>query len=295
MDPGAVVAGFVTGLREGVEAALIVSIILAYLAKTGNRQHFAKIWIGTLSAIALSLILGVVIFFTVGELEAPYEQLFEAGAMLLAASVLTWMLFWMRRQARSVRGELQAAVDRVLSTGSGWGLALLAFMAIIREGIETALFITGQVFAASTEEAGELSIIVGAVLGLLTAAVLGWLIYVGARRINYGTFFRVTGIVLVFIAAGLVANAMHELIEIGVITFGTQPLFDLTGILPDEGGLGQILHALFGYRSAPELITVVAYLAYLIPVLIFYLRPVPAAKPSDTPAAVPGSDRISAG
>ena len=295
MDLGSVVAGFVTGLREGVEAALIVSIILAYLAKTGNRQHFTKIWIGTFSAIALSLILGVVIFFTVGELESPYEQLFEAGAMLLAASVLTWMLFWMRRQARSVRGELQAAVDRVLSSGSGWGLALLAFMAVVREGVETALFITGQVFAASTEEAGELSIVVGAVLGLLAAAVLGWLIYVGARRINYGTFFRVTGIVLVFIAAGLVANAMHELIEIGVITFATQPLFDLTGILPQDSGLGQILHALFGYRSTPELITAVAYLAYLIPVLIFYLRPVPVAKPSETPAAVPGSDRISAG
>ena len=295
MDLGSVVAGFVTGLREGVEAALIVSIILAYLAKTGNRQHFAKIWVGTIGAIALSLIVGVVIFFTVGELDEPYEQLFEAGAMILAAAVLTWMLFWMRRQARSVKGELQAAVDRVLSSGSGWGLALLAFMAVIREGIETALFITGQVFAASTEASGELSIVVGAVLGLITAAALGWLIYVGARRINYGTFFRVTGTVLVFIAAGLVSHAVHELVEIGVITIGTQPVFDLTGVLPDDSGVGQILRALFGYSSAPELITVVAYLAYLIPVLIFYLRPVPVAKPSETPSALPGSDRISAG
>jgi high-affinity iron transporter len=295
VDLGSVVAGYVTGLREGVEAALIVSIILAYLAKTGNRQHFAKIWIGTIGAIALSLVLGVVIFFTVGELEEPYEQLFEAGAMILAASVLTWMLFWMRRQARNVRGELQAAVDRVLSSGSGWGLALLAFMAVIREGVETALFITGQVFAASAEETGELSIVVGAVLGLITAAVLGWLIYVGARRINYGTFFRLTGIVLVFIAAGLVSHAVHELVEIGVIAIGTQPLFDLTGVLPEDSGIGQILRALFGYSSAPELITVVAYLAYLIPVLIFYLRPVPVAKPSETPTALPGSDRISAG
>ena len=295
MDLGSVVAGYVTGLREGVEAALIVSIILAYLAKTDNRQHFPKIWAGTIGAIVLSLVLGAVIFFTVGELQEPYEQLFEAGAMVLAAAVLTWMLFWMRRQARNVRGELQAAVDRVLSSGSGWGLALLAFMAVIREGIETALFLTGQVFAASTQEGGELSIVGGAVLGLLTAVVLGWVIYMGARRINYGTFFRLTGIVLVFIAAGLVASAVHELVEIGVIAFGTQPLFDLTGILPDDSGLGQILHALFGYRSAPELITVVAYVAYLIPVLIFYLRPVPVAKPSETSTPLPGSDRISAG
>jgi high-affinity iron transporter len=295
VDLGSAVAGYVTGLREGVEAALIVSIILAYLAKTGNRQHFAKIWAGTLAAIVLSLVIGVVIFFTVGELQSPYEQLFEAGAMLLAAAVLTWMLFWMRRQARNVRGELQAAVDRVLSSGSGWGLALLAFMAVIREGIETALFLTGQVFAASTEVGGELSIVVGALLGLLTAVVLGWVIYMGARRINYGTFFRLTGIVLVFIAAGLVSHAVHELVEIGVITIGTQPLFDLTGVLPEDSGLGQILRALFGYSSAPELITVIAYLAYLIPVLIFYLRPVPVAKPSETSTPLPGSDRISAG
>jgi high-affinity iron transporter len=295
VDLGSVIAGYVTGLREGVEAALIVSIILAYLAKTGNRQHFAKIWVGTIAAVTLSLLLGIVIFFTVGELEEPYEQLFEAAAMILAAGVLTWMLFWMRRQARNVKGELQAAVDRVLSEGSGWGLAVLAFMAVIREGVETALFLTGQVFAVSTEESGQLSIAVGAVLGLATAAVLGWLIYMGARRINYGTFFRVTGIVLVFIAAGLVADAVHELVEIGVITFATQPLFDVTGILPEDSGVGQILHALFGYRSAPELIAVVAYLVYLIPVLVFYLRPVPVAKPSETPTPLPGSDRISAG
>ena len=295
MDVGAVVAGFVTGLREGVEAALIVSIILAYLAQTGNKRHFSKIWIGTLSAIGASLVVGLLIYFTVGELEQPYEQLFEAGAMLLAAGVLTWMLFWMRRQARSVKGELQAAVDRVLSEGSGWGLAVLAFTAVIREGIETALFLTGQVFAASTEEGGQLSIIVGAVLGLASAVALGYLIYVGARRINYGTFFRATGIVLVFIAAGLVSHAVHELVEIGVITIGTQPVFDLTGVLPEDSGIGLFLRALFGYSSAPELITVVAYFAYLIPVLIFYLRPVPVAKPSDPKPALPESDRISAG
>ena len=155
MDFGSVVAGYVTGLREGVEAALIVSIILAYLAKTGNRQHFPKIWAGTIGAIAVSVVVGVILFLTVGGLQEPYEQLFEAAAMILAAGVLTWMLFWMRRQARSVKGELQAAVDRVLSEGSGWGLGLLAFMAVIREGIETALFLTGQVFAASTEEGGR--------------------------------------------------------------------------------------------------------------------------------------------
>src|SRR6187200_3260266 len=189
MDLGALTCGLVTGLREGVEAALIVAIICAYLAKTGNKDQFPLVFLGAGAAIGLSAVLGIILFVTVGGFEEPYEQIFEAVTLIAAASVVTWMLFWMRRQARSVKGELQAAVDRVLSSGSGWGLALLAFMAVIREGIETALFITGQVFAASTEASGELSIVVGAVLGLITAAALGWLIYVGARRINYGTFF----------------------------------------------------------------------------------------------------------
>jgi high-affinity iron transporter len=297
VDLGSLVAGLVTGLREGVEAALIVSIILAYLAKTGNRQHFAKIWAGTIGAIALSLFVGALLFVTVGELQEPYEQLFEAGAMLLAATVLTWMLFWMRRQARTVKGELQAAVDRVLSSGGGWGLALLAFTAVIREGVETALFLTGQVFAASTAEgaAGRLGIITGALLGMATAAFIGWMVYIGARRINYATFFRLTGLVLVFIAAGLVADAVHELVEINVISFAVQPLFDLRGALPDESGVGLFLHALFGYSAAPELIAAVVWLAYLVPVLVFYLRPVRAAKPSEPAAApLPGGDTIRA-
>jgi high-affinity iron transporter len=299
VDLGSVVAGLFTGLREGVEAALIVSIILAYLAKTGNRPHFRKIWIGTGVALLASVVVGAVLFVTVGGLQAPYEQLFEAGAMILAAGVLTWMLFWMRRQARSVKGHLQAAVDRVLSGGGAWGLALLAFTAVIREGVETALFLTGQVFAAPTDPAageGRLSVLLGAFLGLLIAVALGWLVYVGARRINYGTFFRLTGLVLIFIAAGLLAHAVHDLIEIGVISIATQPAFDIRAVLPDDAGIGLFLRALFGYSAAPELITLAAYLAYVVPVLLFYLRRVPVAKPVElaTPP-LPGGDTISAG
>jgi high-affinity iron transporter len=299
VDLGSVVAGLFTGLREGVEAALIVSIILAYLAKTGNRPHFRKIWIGTGLALVVSVVVGAVLFVTVGGLQKPYEQLFEAGAMILAAGVLTWMLFWMRRQARSVKGHLQAAVDRVLSGGGGWGLALLAFTAVIREGVETALFLTGQVFAAPTDLAageGRLSVLLGALLGLLIAVALGWLVYVGARRINYGTFFRLTGLVLIFIAAGLLAHAVSELVEIQVIGIATQPAFDIRTVLPDDSGIGLFLRALFGYSAAPELVTLAAYLAYIAPVLAFYLRPVPVAKPAElSTAPLPGGDTISAG
>ena len=289
MEFGSLLGGLVTGLREGVEAALIVGIILAYLAQTGNRDHFSKIWIGTASAIALSVLLGVVIFVTIGEFEEPYEQLFEAATMFLAAGVLTWMLFWMRRQARSVKGELQAAVDRHLSEGSGWGLALLAFTAIIREGIETSLFLVGYVNAAASSEPGSgWTVIVGALIGLAIAAVIGWMIYVGAQRINYGTFFRWTGLTLIFIAAGLLSRAVHELVEIGAIQFGSQTAFDLSAILPDDSPLGAFLRALFGYSATPEVITLVVYFAYLIPVLYLYLRPVPVAVPAEQRAATTG-------
>ena len=278
MDAGSFTTGLLTGLREGVEASLIVGIILAYLAKTGNRQHFGKIFLGTGVALGLSAALGVLLFVTLGRFEEPYEQLFEATALFLAAGVLTWMLFWMRRQARMVKGELQAAVDRALKAGTAWALAVLAFTAIIREGIETSLFLFGQVTAAaSSAPSGEISVIVGAFSGLLIAAALGYLIYVGARRINYGTFFRVTGLALIFIAAGLLSHGVQELIEVGVINFGTQPVFDISAILSDDNGLGEFLRALLGYSAKPEVLTVGVYLAYVIPVLWLYLRPVPVA------------------
>jgi high-affinity iron transporter len=282
VELGSLIAGLLTGLREGVEAALIVGIILAYLAQTGNRRHFSKIWLGTAVAVAASLSLGVVLFVSVGGFEEPYEQLFEASTMVLAASVLTWMLFWMRRQARMVRGQLQAAVDRVLTEGSAWGLAVLAFTAVIREGIETSLFLVGQVTAAADNapgDNGEVSVLVGALLGLAMAAAIGWMIYVGARRINYGTFFRVTGLALVFIAAGLLSHAVHELIEVGWIGAATQTAFDVSAILPDDAGVGLFLRALLGYSAAPELVTLIVYLAYLVTVLVLYLRPVPVAQP----------------
>jgi len=282
VELGSVVTGLLTGLREGVEAALIVGIILAYLSQTGNRRHFGKIWTGTAAAVAVSLVIGVVLLITVGGFEEPYEQLFEAGAMVLAAAVLTWMLFWMRRQARMVKGELQAAVDRVLTEGSAWGLAVLAFTAVIREGVETSLFLVGQVTAA---EEGGLGVLLGALIGLAIAVAIGWLIYTGARRINYGAFFKLTGIALIFIAAGLLSHAVHELVEVNWITFGTQTAFDISAVLPHDAGIGLFLRALLGYTSTPEVITLAAYLLYLVPVLWLYLRPVPTVPVGDKQSA----------
>ena len=275
MDLGALLSGLLTGLREGVEAALIVAIICAYLARTGHRQSFPKVLLGAGLAIALSAVFGIGLYLTVGSFQAPYEQLFEAVTLLLAAAVVTWMLFWMRRQAMSVRGHLQAAVDRALHDGSVAALGSLAFVAVIREGVETSLFLTGQATSAAQ---GAIWVLVGAVIGLAIAGLLGVGFYHGSRRLNLGTFFRWTGIALVFIAGGLVAKAIHELIEINVITVGTGTLFDLSAILPhaDDSGsvLGQVLHALFGYTATPEVLTFGLWLAYVVVVLALFLRPV---------------------
>jgi len=296
VDVGSFASGLLTGLREGVEAALIVSIILAYLARTGNQRYFNRIFLGTAAAVAVSVVAGVVLFLTVGGFEAPYEQIFEALTMLLAAAVVTWMLFWMRRQAGSVKGELQAALDRALTEGTVFALVILAFTAVIREGLETALFLVGQ---ATSADDGALAVLLGALVGLGIATLLGVGFYRGARVLNLRTFFRWTGIALIFIAAGLVSRAVHEFVEIGAITIGTQPLFDISAVLPHEtidgapGGIvllvGQFLRALLGYTSQPELITFAAWLSYVVIVLFLFLRPVKPPMAQPAPATGPST------
>jgi high-affinity iron transporter len=284
-EPGFVVSGLLIGLREGVEAALIVAIILAYLARTGNARYFGRIWLGVGLAVVLSLGVGVGLFLTIGGLEEPYEQIFEGLAMLLAAAVVTWMLFWMRRQAASIKGDLQAAVDRALTSGGAWALSFLAFTAVIREGVETALFLTG---AATSAEAGATGLMIGALIGLLLAVFIGYGFYRGARVINLRAFFRWTGIALIFIAAGLLSHAVHEFVEVGVINFGTGTAFDISSVLSHEEGVGQFLRAIFGYTSQPEWITLIVWAVYVVTVLFLYLRPVapPRPKPAEAlPAA----------
>lgn len=293
MDLGALSSGFLTGLREGVEAALIIAIICAYLARTGNRHAFRPVFAGAGLAIGLSVVLGVGLFVTVGAFEEPYEQLFEAATLLLAAAVVTWMLFWMRRQARSVKSELHSAVDRALDQGSVLALAVLAFVAVIREGLETSLFLVGQ---ANSADDGAIWILVGALVGLAVAAVLGVGFYQGSRRIDLASFFRWTGVALVFIAAGLLSTAVHELLEIGVIPFGSETLFDLSAVLPhspDSGTIvGPFLRALFGYSSTPEVATFAVWLTYVVVVLVLFLRP---TRGRPTPVATtPGSSAAAA-
>ena len=295
MDFGFLTTGLLTGLREGVEAALIVSIILAYLAKTGNARHFGKIWLGAGAAIVLSIVVGAILWVTLEGLEGTAAQIFEGVATLTAAAVVTWMLFWMRRTAANVKGELQAGVDRALVQGGIFGLAVLAFTAVIREGLETALFLLGQTRAAGTEASSTL---IGAFIGLAIAVAIGYGFYVGARVINLQTFFRWTGIALIFIAAGLLGYAVHEFVEAGVIPFGAETAFDISAILPHSGDIaetgpilivGQLLRALFGYSSTPEWATLIAWAAYLAVVLPLYLRPVKPSAPRQVSTEAPAA------
>ncbi len=250
-------------LREGLEASLVVGILLAYLSQVGAMRHARVVWGGVLVAIAVS----VAFLFGLGavgaEFEGATEQVFEGGTMLLATAVLTWMIFWMMRQARVIKGELQRGVDRALEGGAAWGLFLLAFFAVVREGVETALLLKAAAFAA----AGS-STLLGALLGLALAIGLGVLMYVFGVRIDMRAFFRVTAVVLLLFAAGLAAHAAHEFAEAGLLPEIVGHVWNAGGVLSDRDGLGAILRALLGYSDSPSLLEVLTYAIYLAVVVI---------------------------
>ena len=282
-------ATFVIALREGLEAALIVSILLAYLHKIGRSERTRAVWIATGIALAVSAVVGTVIFAVGAEFEGTGEQLFEGLVTLAAVSVLTWMIFWMRRQGGRIRGELQGRVDTAL-TGGGIALASLAFFAVLREGVETALFLYAAAKGTAATTGGVGGQIAGAVLGLALAVTLGALLYRGGIRLDLPSFFRVTGAVLIVVAAGLFAFALHELQEAGVLAFLTATAFDVSAALPDDTGIGAILRSLVGYNADPSWLEVVGWLGYLAIVGTTYLRPQPVPlRASATAAASPTS------
>ncbi len=265
-------ASLLITLREGLEAALIVGIILAYLAKTGNRDKSSTVWLGALAAAGVSLLAGATIFLTAGSLEGRTEELFEGTAMFTAVGVLTYMIFWMRKQAINIRAHLQAQVNMALESGSRLALGLLAFVAVGREGIETALFM----FAA-TKAASPAAATIGGLLGLAGAVVLGYLLYRGTYRLNLRTFFNVTSVLLLLFAAGLLAHGIHEFHEAGVIRTVIEHVWNINSVLDENSTLGSFLKALFGYNGNPSLVEILAWGSYLVLVGWAYFRP-PTAK-----------------
>lgn len=204
-------AGLVT-LREGFEASLIVGIVLAFLDRAGRREGFWPVWAGAAAALAVSACLAAVLFAVGAELEGRSEAAFEGATMLLAAGLLTWMIFWMRRQARTIRRDLEAQVGHALARGSALALALVAFVGVLREGVETALFLFSTVEGSDT-----LSATASASAGLVGAVVLGYLFYKGASRLDLRRFFTATSVLLLLFAGYLLAQGVHELAEAGVL------------------------------------------------------------------------------
>lgn len=273
-------ATFVIALREGIEAALIVSILLAYLNQLGRQDRAKVIWWGTGLAIVISAVVGITIFAVGAEFEGTAEQVFEGVVTLLAVGVLTWMIFWMRRQGAYIKSELEGRVDSALVTGAT-ALAAIAFFAVLREGIETALFLFAAAEGTAADSGGIGAQLIGAVLGLGLAVALGVLLYRRAIKIDLRTFFRFTGALIVVIAAGLFAYGVHELQEAGWFPFLEGTAFDISATLPDDSGIGAVFRGLLGYNADPTVLEVIAWLAYLVVVGALYLRPVTsvAARP----------------
>lgn len=265
-------ATFIIGLREGIEAALIVSILLAYLRKLGRPDGARLVWIGSAAAVLLSAGVGTAFFVAGASFEGRAEQLFEGVATLSAVAVLTWMIFWMRRQSAGLKAELQGKVDGALIAG-GLALSAIAFFAVLREGIETALFLFAAASGTAAEQGSVSAQLLGALLGILTAIVLGALLYRGGVKLNLRSFFRFTGLALVAIAAGLLAYGLHELQEAGLIPLLEATAYDLSATLTDDTGLGAILRGLVGYHDSPSILEVVAWLGYLVVVGGSFLRP----------------------
>jgi high-affinity iron transporter len=261
-----VAAAFFLMLREGLEAALIVGIIAAYLVKTDRRDALRDMWLGVALAVALSVVAGAVVVATVGRLPSTVQETFEAIAALVAVAVLTWTLFWMRRQGRAMKGDLERGIETALSQGSTLALVGLAFVAVAREGFETMLFF----LALLSSTGGAESTLLGATAGLVVAIAIGWAIFAVGIRVDLRAFFTATGAVLIFVAAGLCAFAVGALGEAGLIA-NTGSVYDLGSVLPVTSPLGSVLAGLFGYRSAPTPLEALAYLAYLIPVLTLFL------------------------
>ena len=275
---------FLIMLREGFEAALIIGILAGYLVQTGRSNALPSLWVGVVAALIGSLVLGLAIHFTGAELPQNKQEIFEGCVGILAVFMLLSMVFWMRRAGRTIKKELQAKADSSMqSYVTGWNFSLMfvAFLVTGREGVESVIFLIAVI-----EQSTGLGVPVGAALGLLSATFLGWAVFRGGMKIDMRRFFRWTGTFVILVAGGLIAGSVNHFHEGGIWNYLQGTAFNLSDILPSDGLAGTLLGGLFGYRDAPSVGEVVAYLAFTIPALVLFLmphgpstRPAPQQKP----------------
>jgi high-affinity iron transporter len=272
---------FLIMLREGLEAALIVGIVAGYLVRTGRRAWLPAVWIGIFLAAALALFVGAALQLASAEFPQRSQELFEALVGFVAVAILTSMVLWMRRAARSLGSALRSSIDTALAGSSRRGLALvgLVFFAVAREGLESVFFLLA-IFQQSSGSDGPL----GALGGILLAALVGYGIYRGGVRLDLARFFRWTGVFILFVAAGILAGSLRHLHEAGLWNLGQGVVVNLDAVLPVDGVPGTILSGLFGYVSDPRVGEVIAYLAYLAATLFLFLRPTPSSLSAGTAA-----------
>ncbi|MGV8985825.1 MAG: iron uptake transporter permease EfeU [Cypionkella sp.] len=271
---------FLIMLREGIEAALIIGIMAGYSVRRGRASALPSIWAGAMAALLVSALAAGLLLWTRADFPQRAQEIFEALVALVAIAVLLSMVFWMRRAGRTFKAEIEQTLDRDLSqVTAGFSIALFAtaFLIVGREGLESVMFLV-----AILQQATGPAMLMGAVLGLGTAVLVGALIFRLGVRLNLARFFRWTGVVVIFIAAGLAASALRALHEAGFWNDLQATAFDLSGVLPGDSVLGTLLTGIFGYSATPNLGEVLIYLALLVPTLLLFLRP---ARPIPAPRA----------
>ena len=273
-------ANYLIGLREGLEAALIVTILIAYIVKIDRRDLLGRIWLGIGLAVLLALGIGAVLTFGTYGLSFEAQEAIGGTLSIIATGFVTWMVFWMLRTSQNLKGSLQGEVDRAL-VGAGWGLVLVAFLAVGREGIETALFIW-----AAVQATGETTLpIIGAALGIATAVVLGYLISKGFVRIDLARFFAWSGGFLIVVAAGVLSYGVHDLQEAGILPGLGSLAFDVSAVVPPDSWYGTLLKGTVNFSPATTWLELAAWLLYVVPTMTLFLRAVRRGRKPASPSA----------
>ena len=270
------VANYLIGLREGLEAALVVSILVAYLVKTGRTHQLLRIWAGVGLAVAVSLAFGALLTWGPSGLTFEAQEAIGGALSIVAVGFVTWMIFWMARAARGLGGELRGAIDKA-ADGSRWSLVVVATLAVGREGLETALFLWAATKAGTREAAGTITPtwepLLGAVVGLATAVVLGYLIYRGAIAINLAKFFTWTGAFLILVAAGVLSYGVHDLQEAGILPGLHSIAFDVSSTVDPNSWFGTVLKGIFNFSPVTTTLEAAVWVLYAVPVMVvFFLR-----------------------
>jgi high-affinity iron transporter len=263
-----VIPTFVIFLREGIEASMIVAMLLSYLSRINKREHFRDVYLGVAAAFVLIVLGGVGAYLLIKQYDGSNVQTyFETTTYLIAAGFLTWMTFWMHKHARTMAKELQSRSDLALSKGTRLGLGVLSFQAVGREGLETMVFTLAIVFASQRQAQAPVHgtlLLVGGALGLIVAFVIAFFIYRLGAKINLKIFFRVLGIVLMFFAAGLLTDAVENLQQLGWLSIGTHVMWNSSGAITESSNIGDILHSMLGYADHPTIMQGVVYVTYVV-------------------------------